>query len=276
MKKTARKYSLKLIESFLNPIIDKAKKFDYRHYALYEKELNSELEKQVNKVEKLGSKTFVKSFKFLLNRINLYEVLDEAKRFNENKKDELIDKDYRNKLFLELFNEADNHVPFISIAVLVRLNLQSLLRRQCEPIDLFKEYENATGEHRARITARIFREVSEMLYYNYLKILWELNSVIKGKKIISSNDSFGKILINLMNDFKGERLKLIEPDAGKIRNAVVHASYYYNLDKDSLIYWDKNSQKNEISVENLYEKAVRMYEISAYNILEIFVCKENL
>ena len=106
MKKTAQKYNLKLIESFLNPIIEKAKDFDYKHYTKYEKELNSELERQVGKFDKIKRNTFVKGFKFLLNQVDLYKVLEEAKKFNENKKEELSQKDNRNKLLFELFNEG--------------------------------------------------------------------------------------------------------------------------------------------------------------------------
>lgn len=275
MKKTAQKYNLKLIESFFNPIIEKAKDFDYKHYTKYEKELNSELEKQVGKLDKFKRNTFVKGFKFLLNQVDLYKVLEKAKKFNENKKEELSQKDNRNKLFFELFNEADRIIPFISIAILVKTDLESILRKQCEPVDLFEDYENATGEHRARIAARIFREVSEMLYIKYIRILWQLNSIIKGKKVISSNESFGKMLSDLANNFNGERLELIESDAGKLRNALVHASYSYNDEKDSIIYWDKSLEKFEISIQSLYEKVGRMYEISAYNIIEIFVLQIN-
>jgi len=276
MKETASKYSLKLIESFLNPLIEKAKDFDYKNYTLYEKELNSEIEKQVGKLEKLKRNAFIKGFKFLLNQVDLYEVLEEAKRFNENRKKVLIKKVSRNKLLFELFEEADAKIPYTSIVVLSRLDLQSLLRKQCESIDLFQQYETASGEHRARIAARIYREVSEMLYTNYIRMLGTLNHVINGDKVIKSDDSFGKILSDLKKDFNGDRMELIEEDSSRLRNAIVHASYFYNLDNDSIIYRDKNSNKKyEIPVDSLYEKALRMYEISTLNIIELFVFQIN-
>jgi len=261
---------LSLIEPFIEPLLKKVENFDFRYFTNFQNEIKLDIENRFNDYDKNSNISDV--IKEFIEKTDLRELFETIKKHNEEKRNEIIEKDIRAKLLFELLEKADNKVPNISFLILSRINPIEHIRKIYEPLDLLQDIEKYDGEHRARLAIRFFREVSEFVYDNYVRILWELTEVINNKKDISSNGKFGKLIYDLTPRLIRENSEiLIEKDAGWLRNAASHASYIYNDSNDSLIIWDNNKPKKKMPVNDLLNKSIAMYTISSQTIFDIYI-----
>lgn len=265
------KILISLIEPFIEPLVKKVENFDFRYFSNFQNEIKFDIENKITELdENINLSDIIREF---IESTDLKELFETIKKQNEEKRDEIIKKDNRAKHLFELIEKVDSKVPNISFLILSRINPLEHIRKMYEPLDLLLEIEKYKGEHRARLIIRFFREVSEFVYDNYIRILWELTSIINDQKNITSNGKFGKIILDITPRLiKENSEELIEKDAGWIRNAASHASYIYKDSSDSLIMWDKNRPKKEILVNDLLNNSISMYSISSQVILDIYVC----
>ena len=260
-----------LIEPIIEPLIKKFENFDFRYYSKFENEIKKDIEKKFDGFEKTdGVSDLIINFLQSSDFHALFEIITNSL---DEKRNELIKSDKRAPLIFGLIEKADAIIPNISFLIFSRVNAIEHIRKMCEPIDLLEEIEKYDGEHRARLTVRFFREVSEFLYDNYIRILWEFTCVINKQTEVISNGNFGQLIDGLISRLTKENaIEIIEQDAGWIRNASCHARYTYQNSSDSLLMWDKNKPKKEISVKELLEKAVSMYSVSSQLIFDIYIC----
>ncbi len=264
----------KLLESFFKPLLNyiniRSEDFDFRYFSEFINELRTVIAKQFSEV--VNNKEILQSVIDFIKSININDVLRELKDYNDKKINELKKSDPRIEKFFYLLEEVDKIIPNMSFIILTRIKPLEHLRKMIEPCDLFEEVEGSRGEHKARIVMRLFRDVCEYQYDNYIRILWEITSVLEYKKEINTTGTFGQLVDGLIDRLgKFDSLELIEPDAGWIRNAATHASYTYNLTNNNVIAWDRNRPAKEIETDNLLGTAQRMYSIASKSLFEIYI-----
>lgn len=269
MNKKIEKDIENILKPFIDPLIKNLQNFDYRHYDKFQEEISNDFENNNENITVYDN--IINSVVAFFKETDLPDLFELIKIKMNKKLNKLIKEEAKVKTLLNIVKKADSIIPNISFIIFTRINIEHF-KRMLEPIDLLEEIYNHEGQHRARLVLRFFREVSEFVYDNYLRILYEFICVINNKLEINSGMSFGKLvdcLIPSLSKLKAQNL--IENDAGMIRNAASHASYIYKNTTDSLIIWDKNKDKIEINVSDLLEKAILMYNISTKIILDVYV-----
>lgn len=130
--------------------------------------------------------------------------------------------DGRYSLLLKLISEADRQVPLVSSLTMSTLSPAEHFRRLCEPADLLEQAAREGGEVRARAVVRALREIAEMLYYPYLRVLWCLTCFAR-KEWPNPPSKFGALVTETEKRLRDGYPGLVDPDAGWLRNAAAHA-----------------------------------------------------
>lgn len=272
MKDDAELLLLKVFRPLLNHIDINSGKYNFRYLSDIKTDITEQFEKGFSQA--FENKDIRESLLKLLKSINIAEILDELKKANLRKINELKTSDYRIELFYNLLERADKIAPHISIFIITRINVHNYIEKIIEPYDLFEEAEKSHGEHKARITMRLFPVICGFLYENYIRMLWELNSVLEGKTEIRSKGKFGKLINDLVPRLENlDMLELIEPKAAFYRNAASHASYTYDSKNNLLELWDVNKAKTSFDVESLYETASEMYSLTSFDLYNLCLTK---
>lgn len=250
------------LEKHFKPLMGKIKRlenhFDYKNYYKSEEEFKKTFEDLFAKIIK---KPIVhKLLRSIIENANISKIFNELLEFNQKQLVEMQKADPRLIKLESLIEKADKIAPYISIIILSRINIREHLKKAFEPYDLLEESEILNGQHQARLVLRLFREIYENQYDNYIRIIWELTSILKNKIFINSSILPGQIMTNLLPRLNYlNMLELIEQDAVFIRNSATHASYDYKLETHSVILWDRQKGPREYSVLELLKKAKKMY-----------------
>lgn len=182
-------------------------------------------------------------------------------------------RDRRYSLVLQLIREAETAVPGITAIAFIDWDPITHLRRLHEPVDLMVEANETTGEIRARAVVRAIREIVELLYHPYLRILWRLTYFAK-KEWPKLPSDFGSLVHQA-----AERLKrlpgIVEARASHVRNAAAHAQWVYLPAEDAILMWDGRPGappvwQNKFRVEDLGEIAMDMYRLSGETLRDVY------
>lgn len=194
-------------------------------------------------------------------------------RNREIKKRSKIDE--RFGILLSAIADAEKVCPNIGLLILFRTNPIEELAKAFDMVDLISEFENLKGEKAARCAIRLYREVAEMLYTNYLKTLAELCCALEGKTQLSYSKQLGHLSIQVHSRLRAfGYADIVDPDTGWIRNASCHGHWIYEPKLDSIFLWDLNKPKKEMKSIEVYQKAIEMYRMVTeiyYPILHIYL-----
>lgn len=184
--------------------------------------------------------------------------------------------DVRYSLLLKLISEADRQVPLVSSLTLSTLSPAEHFRRLCEPTDLLDQAVREKGEVRARAVVRALREIAEMLYHPYLRMLWCLTCYAR-EEWPNPPKQFGVLVTEAEKRLRDGYPGLVDPDAGWLRNAAAHARWQYLSKVDSVYLWDVNGKHGRFAVTELLSRVHRMYTISGptlLNIAQLYMLRE--
>jgi hypothetical protein len=230
--------------------------------------------------EKSQCPDFFQEFLILFSQAELSVVFEKIKNDIKAQYIDLVSADSHFGSLCRLVNKADKVCPNMGLAVLVREDPLEAMAKSCEPYDLIKQSENQSGEKAARTATRIFREITEHLYDNYVRTVCELTSICEGKSEIISNQNFGSIVHDLQKRLQKIGFSdIVEFDAAFLRNACSHSQWKYVPERDKIILWDLNEKSVELTPEELYQKAILMYQMSVsnlHNVLPLYYKKKLL
>jgi hypothetical protein len=171
--------------------------------------------------------------------------------------------DSRYSELLRLMGEADARTPFVSVIVSLRhADPVERLSAQCSPVDLLQQAEGTRGEERATAVLRALVETLERVYRHYLITIWQLSFFRAGEMPNAQAPSTGNLVKEVVRRLP-DYPNLTEPNAGWMRNSAVHNPREYVVSSDSLVMWDKNVPRTEVSVDDLLAMVQRMYSVSA-------------
>lgn len=176
--------------------------------------------------------------------------------------------DGRYSLLLKLIGEADSQVPLVSSLTLSTLSPAEHFRRLCEPADLLEQAARERGEVRARATVRALREIAEMLYHPYLRVLWCLTCFAR-EEWPTTPQRFGALVTGAEKRLHDGYPGLVDPDAGWLRNAAAHSHWQYLSNVDCVYLWDVNGRHGQFAVIELLSRVFRMYKISGPTLLHV-------
>jgi hypothetical protein len=147
----------------------------------------------------------------------------------------------------------------------------SHLRRMAEPVDLLDAAQKSTGELRARCLVRALREVAEMLYVPYLRLVWMLTCCARGEWPAFPSD-FGALVNQVQIRVGATSPGLVEPRAATFRNAASHVHWFYEPATDSVVLWDRKRPRTTLKTEALSETVIKpMFRIAAGTVLKLSV-----
>lgn len=260
-KRIQKKKEAKIIQKYepglmnvLNPILQIVENFDPLEYRTEEARIQKVLNENFQYTG--VREAFTEIFPNLNLNLHFQKMRKEVKREIQEK----CIQDFRFATLLQVVEDAEKMYPNIATLIIFKRNFFDTLAKGFEPYDLMHEYEAQQGERRARAAVRFFREVAEMVYSNYLKILIEFVEILECKSVIKSFQRFG-VLANQLPD-RLEKLgykNLVDKDAGWLRNAACHSHWKYISDSDTILLWDTNHEKIEMTSERLFSKGLDMY-----------------
>lgn len=174
--------------------------------------------------------------------------------YNENSKfiKNLLEKDSRYTLLMNLINKADKNVEFVSLLILAPF---SDLKRNfvvfCKPIKLLEEINNSAKEKRKNFLVELFREISEPLYYKYLEAVWRLSFLAENEIFPKETPkNFGNLVFQADHRLK-KFPRLVEGKMKLLRNSFTHNNFEYNLENDSFMVWDDKISKSKMTADEI-------------------------
>lgn len=255
-----------VFENMVEPFIQVAENFDPSEFRTQEFKLRELVGKQFQGIE--NNRDTGDALKKLITHLDFFTQAKSANRELKNERNERAQKDSR---FLELdkfVTYIDTRFPNIGFIPLFVINPMELFVRAFEPSDLIEDYKKFNGEKAARTLIRIYREIAELLYYDYLKAIFQLVQILEGKSEIKLSAQFGVLAEQLPVRLKKFGYhNLVDQDAGWLRNATCHGHWKYKPENHSLVLWDQKRPEKEMGVSELYEKAMRMYSMVIENYL---------
>lgn len=243
----APKILKELVEKHLLPLEQKVKEFDPRYSQTFKYEIEEEFQSKIDGItdEALARETIIELFRELSNidideleKVHLLDITTATK--------ELIEEDGRVSLFLELIDEVDNVAPLISYFILNRLHLIQLNENTLKVIGIGRDCNELNGERKAERLADCYVEVSERLYDNYVRMMWEFCQVLQGKKEIKSFDAYGNTIRNLKQHLPKKYHPLIDFDASWYRNALAHKDRRYQSKNNTLLCWNSKGKDQKM------------------------------
>lgn len=274
MNKEFDEFFKKYLEEFINEIMSKAERLDLRYINEEMGKLSSIFEKHFSRLlQDENTKKYLIDF---LKELDLDDILNQIRDAGNKKIKEFENKDKRILKLISLIVETDRIQPNISIVLLSKINPNNYIIKATRTNDLLELAEKAHGEYRVSCLMRFILGICESTYDTYVRILWEILSVLDGKHKINSKGKFGNIINNLIPKLnKLNMIELLEPNATLIRNAAAHESYDYDSNSDSVIIKETNGDKIIISSDELYEIAKKIYELTTIPLFMIEISNLN-
>ena len=265
---------LDLANDHIFPIIErKAEKFDPNLIRTHNYEVQQEIEEKITSIS--DHKITLTTFKKIISELKTIDFNSYAtETTNEIKKEreELAKVDNRAELLYQLIEEANKVAPLLPLLVINRRPFIFHLEEIIKPSSLLKECENLEGEPKAEKAADFYHDVAERAYDNYVRVLWELCCIIKGKKQIKSNDTFGGTIRNLKVHLPIKYHDLIDFDASWYRNTTAHKSRQYLPAKKVLLLYGKVGKEiceEEICADCLLSMAEDNYWMSGEVLFQV-------
>ncbi len=171
-------------------------------------------------------------------------------------------KDQRYSLLLGLIAEVEKRAMFATTAVVGLIDWPAHFLRECEPMDALGESHTLEGERRARAVRRALREVAEMVYEPYLRVLCALGHYAKGEPSPQLRE-FGNLVSHAAALLPADRYPgLVDADASFLRNAASHGHWSYDSHDDTLTLWDRNREAETFTVDELRDRALSMFTVA--------------
>lgn len=276
MKKRARKKRVTRIlekyepsfENMFAPALEIVEEFNPSEHRTNVAKITNNLEKQFDNAQ--NTEQFGTAFIELFANMDFERHISEL---NQRNKKEVAEHTKRDERFGELYRlvyEAEKICPNVASVLFLQSNPLEIIPRSLEPYDLMQEFQSQKGEIASRTAVRIYREVAELLYNDYLKVVYSLVQVLEKKKTIRLADTFGNMARQL--SIKLEKLgykNLVEPDASWMRNATCHAQWFYKPEKGKTVLWNQKKEEREFTPDELAGKANDMYTMVVENYLPL-------
>lgn len=274
IKKIAKKKfdnNSSVFDEILSPVFQIIETLDLGELRTGEFKIRQIFEKKFNSYDTKAVVSFA-----IIDTFKNTDLASFAKESNREikKKIKEFSKDERFTTFLRMLNDAEKMYPNVGILILLQENPVDMIFKASETHDLINEFKKLKGEKAARCAVRIYREVAEFLYVNYVHAVFEFVQILEGEKDIKSTLSFGVMLKQL--PARLERLgysDLLAMDASLIRNATCHTHWKYNAADDNILFWNKNKTlERQLTSGELFEKAMAMYDMvteNYYNIIQL-------
>jgi hypothetical protein len=250
---------LPYIENFLYSLVELSQNADLSMLRTHEQKIRETLEQQFS--NKNGDDILI-AIIAVIKKINLGIYSKEIKRQIKNEVKEKSEKDLRFNEIFSLVSEAEKKYSNVCFVVFFRTNPMEEFIKGCESYDLISDFENQKGEKAARNAIRIYREVAEMTYDNYVRILSELIELLEGKEVIKSHQSFGVLVSQLPKKLeKFGYFNLVDSNVGWLRNATCHGHWRYIPETDKIKLWDKTKPEKEFTSIELFKMAMNMHSM---------------
>lgn len=253
-----------LLNNFIGPLEQFSENLKVGQFRTEEAHLRSILEKQFE--TEPNGELLMRGFLESLKTIDINRFVKIWEKEVEVEINKYIQTDERFQDLHHLLKEAEAKCFNISFVILFEKNLFELIAKSFEPLDLMEQFENQSGEIAARTAVRIYREVAELLYSDYLNVLNSYVQVIENKKTIHLSGRFGTLAAQLPK--KLEKLgfnNLVDADAGWLRNATCHGHWIYKPETGKIALWDLKKPERMFTPFELVEKAMEMYMMVTSN-----------
>jgi hypothetical protein len=258
---------------FLPIIEQKVKTFKPQYIQTFNYEIQQELQQKFDTLS--NEETFVITLKEIieeLKAVDFQKLSDKTLKEVSKQRKELAKADYRAELLYQLIEEADKISPLLPFIILNRKPFIPHLENIIKPVALLKECENLEGEPKAEKAADFYHDVAERVYDNYVRVIWELCCVIRGKKQIKSFDTFGNTIRNLQTHLPPKYHDLIDFDASWYRNTTAHKSRrYLPAEKVLLLFGEREKMpySEKICANCLQSMAEDIYWMSGEVLFQI-------
>ena len=241
---------IQLFEEHILPWEKKIKKFDPREVQTLKHNIEEDLQSKMDSIKDESQVIdFLKSVFEEILALDLDKFERRQTKAIKKAKKRLIKEDERVGLFFQLIKEADKITPLISFRVLNRMPFLFLNENIAKSNGVGLDCKELKGERRAERMADYYVDVSERLYTNYVKILWEFCQILRGDDEIKSLGSFGSIIENLRRHLPVKYHPLIDFEAAWYRNAFAHRDRIY-LPKNGelLLRHSKGKEAKQVSI----------------------------
>lgn len=278
MKKRAQKKKVSkvikqhepILENMFGSVIQIAEEFNPNEYRTQEAKIKSTLEKQFE--ETGNSEQFVEAFLRLFSTIDLKVYINSLQRKVKKEITEHNEKDLRFAELYRLISDAENKCTNIGCVLFFNTNPLELLSKSFEPYDLMQKVKKENGEPANRTIIRIYREVAELLYDDYLKSLYGFVQIVEGKTTVKLSNKFGNLTSQLPERLEKLGYKnLVDSNAGWMRNATCHGKWIYKPENGKTVLWDVNKKEKEFSPDEILESALNMYSMVVQNYLPLIL-----
>lgn len=258
------------LENIFEPAIKLIEGADPLEYRTNEAKVKKMVEGQLN--DEQNAEQFGKAFLELFPAIDLKKHI---KEITQKFEDQIRDANNQDPRFSELYKllmDADKKCNNIGIILFYKIDPLQTLAKLFEPQDLINEIPLLSGEKANRNIIRLFREVAELLYADYLDSVNILLQIVEGKSSIKLSNKFGNHTNQLPKRLeKLGYFNLVIAEAGWIRNATCHGHWIYNVETDRVALWDQSKPKQELSPNELYQQALEMYAMVVENYLPLML-----
>lgn len=258
------------LEHIFEPAIKILQEADPLEYRTNEAKVKKMIEGQID--DEQNAEQFGKAFFELIPAIDLKKHI---KEITQNFEKQIRDANHQDLRFSQLYNllmDADKKCNNIGLMLFYKSNPLETLAKLFEPQDLINEIPSLSGEKANRNIIRLFREVAELLYTDYLDSINMLLQVVEGKSSIKTSNKFGNHTSQLPKRLeKLGYINLVNAEAGWMRNATCHGHWHYNAETDSVVLWDQSKPKQEFSPTDVYHQALEMYTMVVENYLPLML-----
>lgn len=266
--KAFEKYG-KVFIDILEPILENVENFNPDEHRTFQHEFSKSIEKRFENVT--NDKEVFEHFIKLMESVDFNSA---AKEQNKKLKKELNEYEQKDKRFKQLYNlvyDAEKKCPNIGAFIFFMSNPIELFAKSNEPLDLISESDSLTGEKAGKNAIRVYREVAEYVYIDYLKAVFRFVQILEGKTEIKVPIEFGNLCKQISDKLKKYRLEnLVEPEAAWIRNATCHADAPYNASIQKLVLGDRTKQiKKEFTPGEIMGKAMQLHSMVVDNYLNL-------
>lgn len=258
------------LENILGPAIKLVEGADPLEYRTNESKVKKLVEAQLS--DEQNADQLGKAFLELLPALDFKK---HVKHITENFEEQIKDANNQDPRFSQLYKllmDADKKCNNIGLILFFKKDPLETLAKLFEPQDLINEIPTLSGEKANRNTIRLFREVAELLYTDYLDSVSILLQIAEGKTSIKLSNKFGNHTNQLPKRLENlGYLNLVNAEAGWIRNAACHGHWIYNAETDKVALWDQSKPKQEMSPNELYRQALEMYAMVVENYLPLML-----
>ena len=230
-----------LVKKHILPLEEKVKNADFRYFETFKSEVQDYFQMKVDDANPTDIKSTIEDILSGLKSMDVSVIENNLVSSAIADRAELAATDKRVELLFELIEEVEKIAPFLPYFILNRIHPQNLTEAICKCYGIWKDCQESEGEKAAERLADLFHEVSERLYDNYVRIIYELFKAKQGKKQIKSYQPFGLLINNLKDQLPPKYQPLINFQTSWFRNAIAHKERKYLPKTNSLLlYQSKN------------------------------------